>query len=104
MKTLKKAEEYLKFKHITREDPEIDYDFWIDIIKQAQIDAIEVAVERCAIEAELELRDYSQTPMKVSNLGQEIASSFEHECLYYGVDIQSILKIADKLKGEIEND
>lgn len=91
---MKKAEEYLK-DFIT----EPNFEQVEELIKQAQIDAIEEAVKMCAEKAELEQRDYRKNPIKVENYGQEVCS--EWEGIYYGGDAKSILNCAEILKKEL---
>ena len=70
-----------------------------ELIKLAQEDAIRGTVEECAKSAEIEERDYRHNPTKISNYGEEVCS--EWEGIYYGVDKQSILSVADKLIKEL---
>ena len=49
------------------------------------------ALDKAAESAEIEERDYKKSPLKTTNLGQEISS--EYEGVYYGIDKQSILKL-----------
>ena len=63
----------------------------IKLIKQVQKEAWNEALDKAAESAEIEERDYKKSPLKTTNLGQEISS--EYEGVYYGIDKQSILKL-----------
>ena len=86
MKKLKSAEEYLKetfgWNHETS-DLTHYVSYWKGLIKQAQIDAIQIAVERCAEEARV----------KYYYVGSNVD--------YAEVNEKSILNVANKLKEEL---
>ena len=85
---MKEANEYLG---ILTFNPNTLTDEVVEIIKQAQVDAWNDALDKAAESAEIEERNYKKSPFKTLNLGQEISS--EYEGVYYGVDKQSILKL-----------
>ena len=85
---MKEANEYLG---ILTFNPNTLTDEVVEIIKQAQVDAWNEALDKAAESAEIEERNYKKSPFKTLNLGQEISS--EYEGVYYGVDKQSILKL-----------
>jgi hypothetical protein len=87
---MKKAEQYLKqlFEEpFNLEESSIEDDF-LQVIKQAKIDAIEETCRVCAEEAELRYEE----PCVLSYC----------ECKDAYIDKQSILSVADKLKKELE--
>lgn len=81
MKKLKTSEEYLKETfgwNYETSDLTHYVSYWKDLIKQVQIDAIQIAVERCVEEATMGWDEFIRT-----------------------VDKSSILNVANKLKEEL---
>lgn len=87
---MKKAEEYMKEFWDPNTD---DNTTLIDVIKQAQIDAIDAAVKMCAENAEL--KEFNVTPQDRDSISNDMGD-------VYAVDLEKILSIADKLKKELE--
>ena len=85
---MKEANEYLG---ILTFNPNTLTDEVVEIIKQAQVETWNEALDKAAESAEIEERDYKKSPLKTTNLGQEISS--EYEGVYYGIDLNSILKL-----------
>ena len=92
MNKLKTPEEYIKetfgWNHETS-DLTHYVSYWKGLIKQAQIDAIQIAVERCAEEARIN-----------SSSGISYSNNFVCEV---GICKDSILNVATKMKKEINN-
>ena len=89
---MKKAKEYMKeFWHPNTDDNTTI----IDVIRQAQIDAIDATVKMCAEEANLLINNLSSTDKDYNDYYQcgddEIS-----------VNRKGILQVADKLKKELE--
>ena len=63
----------------------------IEVLEMIQKETWNEAIDKAAESAEIEERDYKKSPLKTTNLGQEISS--EYEGVYYGIDKQSILKL-----------
>ena len=63
----------------------------IEVLEMIQKETWNEALDKAAESAEIEERDYKKSPLKTTNLGQEISS--EYEGVYYGIDKQSILKL-----------
>lgn len=63
----------------------------IEVLEMVQKETWNEALDKAAESAEIEERDYKKSPLKTTNLGQEISS--EYEGVYYGIDKQSILKL-----------
>ena len=95
MNKLKTPEEYIKetfgWNHETS-DLTHYVSYWKGLIKQAQIDAIQIAVEMCAEEASL-IKDPDQDFRLTGD-----------EYYDYIIDKQSILNVANKLKEELNGD
>lgn len=72
-------------------------------VKNAQIDAIDEAVKRCAENAKLTMKEeYGETSRIIHrNLDRGSTNTSEQDYYYY-VNKDSILQVADKLKKELE--
>ena len=77
--------------------PYYRYDEVVKAIKQAQIDAIEEAVKRCAANADAGC-DFGNMSMKRGNLFATFAGNIGKVV----IDKQSILEVAEQLRKEIE--
>ena len=91
MTKLKSADELIKLYYVNQED-------FIEVIKQAQLDAIQATVEMCAEEATL-LED-----------GVDIGKEYfmeKYNTFYsdtvFSINNQSILNVADKMIKELNN-
>ena len=98
MNKLKSAEEYFKqyvgYKIqgvLESEDKSI-----IEAIKQAQLDAIQIAVERCAEEAKFSITENALTAAK------ELYDYYDDGVYTYSISNSSILNVANKLKEELK--
>ena len=108
---MKKATEYLKELNYENFNDEVDIDDAISIIKQAQIDAIETTVKRCAEEAKMSHKYYPKEGKGNYKKYCEFKGSYPERYDSYGesigVDVfqvnqTSILQVAEKLKKELE--
>ena len=99
MKKLKTSEEYLKetfgWNHETS-DLTHYVSYWKGLIKQAQLDAIQIAVERCAEEAK-----FSITENALIEDG-ELYDYYDDGVYTYSISNNSILNVANKLKEELK--
>lgn len=101
-KLMRKLKEYLESLYITKDgEPENVHDSVenvLDVLKQIQLDAIEATCKRCAEEGTVEVADYEELSIEALpvNDGRTVILPI------YGVDVDSILKVADKMKEELE--
>jgi hypothetical protein len=98
---MKKAEQYLediKEKYHIGTAWQVTKPYLLEVIKTAQIDAIEETCRVCAEEGIVEVVDHEELSIETlpANNGKTVILPV------YGVDEQSILKIADKMKEELE--
>lgn len=102
MKKLKSAEEYLEENYFTdfflREELSCDEirDKIKKVIKQAQIDAIQTTVERCAEETKIRI-----TKNALIEEG-DLYDIYDDGVYTYSISNSSILNVATKMKGEIK--
>lgn len=99
---MKKTTEYLEKLYITQDgEPKSVHDSVeniLDVFKQIQIDAIEETCRVCAEESIVKVVDYEELSIETlpANDGKIVILPI------YGVDEDSILKIANKMKEELE--
>ena len=95
---MRKAEEYWNKVSLPFHVLDIVKAKILEAIRAAQIDAIEETCKRCAEESIVEVVDHEELSIETlpANDGKTVILPI------YGVDEDSILKIADKMKEELE--
>jgi hypothetical protein len=95
---MRKAEEYWNKVSLPFHVLDIVKSKILEAIRAAQIDAIEETCKRCAEESIVEIVDHEELSIETlpANDGKTVILPI------YGVDEDSILKIADKMKEELE--
>ena len=95
---MRKAEEYWNKVSLPFHVLDIVKSKILEAIRAAQIDAIEETCKRCAEESIVEVVDHEELSIETlpANDGKTVILPI------YGVDEDSILKIADKMKEELE--
>lgn len=100
---MKKPEEFISISKLSFKSKTLQIEIIKEWIKAVQIDAIEETCKRCAEEAvtkSFKLSKHSKTPRWKVVKDEEVdlfSYDFKTE-----VDKQSILKVADKMKEELE--
>ena len=94
---MKKAEEFIDISKLSFKSKTLQIGIIEEWVKQAQIDAIEEAVKRCAANADAGC-DFGNMSMKRGNLFATFAGNIGKVV----IDKQSILEVAEQLRKEIE--
>ena len=111
MKKIKTVEEYLdRFETEIEDGGDAGMFKWLintryeevaSIIKQAQLDMLEYAVNKCAFNSEVDIVDHEE--LNINSLPGIERGANEVILPIYGVDEQSILKTIDEIKKELES-